>query len=372
MAQSDVETALDALYAAALDSNEWPRALAVLAENVGAVGTVILPFDQARASESVASESLAEGNAAYRSGWFQFDSRIQKAKDIHLPPGIVFLDSQHITPEFIQRDAFYQEFLGKYGLGSCLSYIADDPDGGLVTISTQRALKSGRYENTEISCFEILAPHIARAFTISSRFAQALALTSDFSSTLQHLTVGVIILDPKGRVRFVSEPARQLLGDGLQAPLGQVPRASTSTERMKLERLIADASEGRVVRAGAMAIRRPRCGRSLYVEVVGIRSEAVAAGITGVAGRAVMLLLRDLYRSASDQVIKVLQDLGLTPAEARIASLVGAGRSPRDIAEMGSVSTCTVRTQLKSVYGKLGISRQSELAILVTRIGDFS
>ncbi len=58
----------------------------------------------------------------------------------------------------------------------------------------------------------------------------------------------------------------------------------------------------------------------------------------------------------------------LTPAEARVAALIGGGLSPRHAAEKLDVSEGNVRTTLKHVFTKVGISRQSELAILLTKL----
>lgn len=63
-----------------------------------------------------------------------------------------------------------------------------------------------------------------------------------------------------------------------------------------------------------------------------------------------------------------LQLLGLTPAEARIARLVGAGHAPRAVADELELTLNTVRSAMKIVFDKLGISRQSELAKIVARL----
>lgn len=58
----------------------------------------------------------------------------------------------------------------------------------------------------------------------------------------------------------------------------------------------------------------------------------------------------------------LLQSLyDLTPAEARIASMLAKGISPREISEELELSRHTVRNQLKSVFLKTGTSRQGEL-----------
>jgi len=58
----------------------------------------------------------------------------------------------------------------------------------------------------------------------------------------------------------------------------------------------------------------------------------------------------------------------LNPAEARVAALIGGGLSPRHAAEKLDISEGNVRTTLKHVFTKVGISRQSELAILLTKL----
>jgi DNA-binding CsgD family transcriptional regulator len=56
-----------------------------------------------------------------------------------------------------------------------------------------------------------------------------------------------------------------------------------------------------------------------------------------------------------------------TPAEARLAALVGSGLSPRESAEKLGITEETARTVLKRVFSKTGVSRQSELAALLTK-----
>jgi DNA-binding CsgD family transcriptional regulator len=59
----------------------------------------------------------------------------------------------------------------------------------------------------------------------------------------------------------------------------------------------------------------------------------------------------------------------LTPAEARVAGLIAEGRSVEEITGSLSVSSNTVRTQLKSVFTKTGVGRQAELVTLLSAHG---
>ena len=76
---------------------------------------------------------------------------------------------------------------------------------------------------------------------------------------------------------------------------------------------------------------------------------ACALVVTAVAPRGI----------APAEVIRGLFDL--TPTEARIAHRIAAGVTVEAIAAEAGCSVGTVRQQLKSVFGKTGVSRQAEL-----------
>jgi len=59
---------------------------------------------------------------------------------------------------------------------------------------------------------------------------------------------------------------------------------------------------------------------------------------------------------------------GLTAAEARLAEALLLGLTPIDIAEQRNVSMPTVRTQLRSLFAKTGVTGQAELVKLLGRL----
>ena len=60
--------------------------------------------------------------------------------------------------------------------------------------------------------------------------------------------------------------------------------------------------------------------------------------------------------------------MGLTPAEARLAEIIGRGHTLRAVAEMSGITYETARAHLRSVFAKLSIRRQADLVVLVTRL----
>jgi DNA-binding CsgD family transcriptional regulator len=61
--------------------------------------------------------------------------------------------------------------------------------------------------------------------------------------------------------------------------------------------------------------------------------------------------------------------LGLTRGQARIAMAVGGGLSSKEAAAQLKLTDGTIRTVLKAVYERLGLTRQSQLVALVTKLG---
>lgn len=72
-----------------------------------------------------------------------------------------------------------------------------------------------------------------------------------------------------------------------------------------------------------------------------------------------VLCARDIRQAAVTRVL--LDQFGLTSAEAAVSAMLCAGTNLRDIAQARGAAVATVRNQVKSVMGKAGVRRQSEL-----------
>jgi DNA-binding CsgD family transcriptional regulator len=81
-----------------------------------------------------------------------------------------------------------------------------------------------------------------------------------------------------------------------------------------------------------------------------------------------LLLITDPLGDAPRDSQTMLQLMGLTQAEARLASRIGHGLSPRDAGSELGITENSARSLLKDIFAKLDIQRQSQLAHLVTRL----
>ena len=111
-----------------------------------------------------------------------------------------------------------------------------------------------------------------------------------------------------------------------------------------------------------MTVRRPSLSPRLAVHVKPVtdgeadyRSRQVAA---------LVLIVDPVDRARVDPAL-VQAALGLTPAQAGIAVLLAEGRTPREIAAATGRRYGTVRTHLKQIHARLGVSRQLDVVQLV-------
>ncbi len=169
---------------------------------------------------------------------------------------------------------------------------------------------------------------------------------------------GVVLVD-HGRVVEMNATARAFLGDGIVVRQGQL-RASVRGDQEGLDRLIAATWAPGDTTGEVAVLRRPSGRKSLL-------ARAVTTG-TGQTPGSVLVVVTDPERRTSSDPTRGLTLLGLTPSEARVAAMIGGGLSPRETAASLERSEGSVRASLQTVYSKLELGRQSELAHLVRNL----
>jgi DNA-binding CsgD family transcriptional regulator len=105
----------------------------------------------------------------------------------------------------------------------------------------------------------------------------------------------------------------------------------------------------------------------LYPSIYARLDAALASGapMARVAEDAVLGAFSDI---GPRQVARVRRQLGLTPTETQLALHLADGGTVASFAELRGTSPGTVRMQLKSIFAKSGVNRQSELALLVRQL----
>lgn len=189
-----------------------------------------------------------------------------------------------------------------------------------------------------------------------------------FLTLLARLGLAAILVGTDSTIRFMSDKAREVLGDGLLSVNGRL-KASVRGDQPLLRTAIARAVDGAA--SGVLepiAIQRRNGKHPLLIHVFPFGSGARSRGNGPSTVEAALLVVIDPDKRVASSPETGLRLLGLTRAQSVTAAIVGAGFAPRQAADRLGLSEATVRTTLNQIYARLGLSRQSELALLVARV----
>lgn len=179
---------------------------------------------------------------------------------------------------------------------------------------------------------------------------------------LEVLPTPVLLVDESLRLLFANASARQLLtaGAGIRIAAERVQLADADAQRM-LASLVASLmrpeESGR--RQRVVLARRTTSTRPLRLAALrmNLRDSDVDCETECMAG----LFIDDPDRRPQP-LFETLRDLyGVTAAEARLAFALYEGETIDAAAQRFGVSTLTVRTQLKSLFSRMGVHSQSQL-----------
>jgi DNA-binding CsgD family transcriptional regulator/PAS domain-containing protein len=220
------------------------------------------------------------------------------------------------------------------------------------------------FEPGELALFAALIPHFARALRTRREFQRLTAERDSLAAALDRVPRGIILTGPDGTIRHANRAAERMLGDGgaVTTRRGRlVARRSADTAR--IEALVSAASATAIGRAGVAsdAVALPMEGSTVAAALVAEPLAPQHAEDLGGVGAGALLFLSDPAASRRASVSRLAAVYGLTPAEAALAAEVAGGSGLGAAAAVLRISANTAKTQLKAVFGKVGVGRQAEL-----------
>jgi DNA-binding CsgD family transcriptional regulator len=266
-------------------------------------------------------------------------------------------DHDLFTPEEMDRDPAYAYFR-RHGFGWCAGTVIQAPSGDLMVFSWENAFRDGPFKPETIAALDPLRAHLARAALISGRLGLERARAA--ADALGLIGLPAAVLSRSHRLLAANSLLEKLIPHTVQDRPSRIGLADRRADALLGQALLElyGHTQGQV---RSIPVAATRIAPASIVHVVPVRG--VANDIFAAA--ACVLVITAVARSeiASVQVIQGLFDL--TPAEARIAHGIAAGKTIDELAAAAGLATGTVRHQLKSVFGKTGVSRQSDLVAIL-------
>jgi DNA-binding CsgD family transcriptional regulator/PAS domain-containing protein len=368
--QPSLHQAIRDIYSTTLEPTRWPQALQSIAESVGDVGAVLIYGRDDGKFGIVHSPSLEGCTAEYAAHWSHRDIRALRARERgYFLARDVITDRDVLTPEEMNTDPFYRDFLARHGLRYFAAAVVSPDPRVEVALSIQRVPERAPYTDAELQVIGELGAHVEQALRLGIRLMDAELVGAGLGAALTRIGMGVFALDSRGRVVFVNPAAQALQRDGLDVVDDRLVTSCSALSGLvdaEIARVIED-EDYPTAAPRPVVMARPQSGRPLALYVMPIPRSPRPAEVFLAHARAIVLVLNpDLEGPPDPSLVRDL--LGLTLGEARVAALIGSGLPPREAAEQLGVSVETARTVLKRVFEKVGVSRQSELAALMSKL----
>ena len=375
MHQETIERICELLYEAAVVPEMWPKALAALADATSAVNAHLAVWNsRENKSDFFASAHPDRGWETLYSTYYGAIAPYRQLLE-NRKIGEWIAIQHYFDRAFVQRDEHFNDFLLRIGgLYSVKGRVFETPSRDTyAVIGVLRSSKAGPLDGNEIGRLTAsLNGHLRRAAALHHKLSAARPNGRLLEAAIDKLSLGILVVDRRGKVLAANRTAQNMLqtGDALIERNG-VLRARHQDNNERLAHSVAGAAGSKRLGASDCICLSRQSGKPAYIATVAPLTEAVDLASMG-GDQAALILINEPEQNGAPGLHKALkQAFGLTPAEARTAALVGSGLAPQDVADQLGITVGTVRCELKSVFEKLAISRQSELAALVVRLAVF-
>lgn len=370
-ASDSFDRILSSLNEASFDDGLWPATSALIDKACGAKGNGLI------VAEGEGDDTRILFSGLYRRGerrldlerlyfdnYYPIDECVPRL--LELSDGKVVHMTELYTQEEMKTSPAYNEAMRIMGTQNGLMARMDGPCGTQIVWGLADPLKPGGWDASHFQLFQRLLPHIRQFVRVRQAIAGAEAAGATLTELLESTRVGIIHLDPQGRIAETNNKARNILrrGVGLLDRGGRL-HAGLQSDNSRLQRLLKRAMPTFCcvpATGGSITVKRPAALVPLVVHVSPVTPRQPDFGGRQVS---VIVLVDDPAGRSKIDPASVGAKLGLTALESQIAALLSEGNTVRQIAAATGRREGAVYWLLQQIYKKIGISRQVELVRLV-------
>lgn len=359
----------DAFHSAALGAGSWLDALAQLAQATGSRAGELIGLGSAN---TVPFNMVTDFGPDWVEEFLAIDGGNPAVNPFvrngaRAPAMKVLTSAEFVTPEERRSDFFVADFAQRHDMPHiCLSPLIRE-HGVLVGLAVLRSASQGEISAQQREVFASLAPHVRAA--VRTQIALGHQGAQIIAGTLEALSLAAFVCDRFGAVKAMTPTAEALVskGDALRLKNGQLRAANPADTRLLTEEI--DAAVGVII--------RPQTARTSAVVIRSALGEPLALTIVPLPRTEhafsfdprVLIVARAPDAQDPTRTRALLQSAyGLTAAEAEVALQLGNGEHAEAIAGSRGVSVTTVRAQIRSIFAKLGVRRQSELVARIRHL----
>lgn len=255
---------------------------------------------------------------------------------------------------------------GIFHIGGARFFDSETHEAGIAIF---RDKASGSWEEGELRVINEVIPHLRRALNIYAEFSRLRMKRDALLNGLDSLVVGLILYDKNALPLYINPTAKSIIRKhpGLKLHNDRLVLID-SEETGKLQQAIADIAEidsdDSLRQSVSIGVNHPGMETPLPLLITAIQTGMIMPELD-YEGARVAVYLGDPYLEQPISADHLISVYSLTKSEAQVAISVTNGHSIDEIANQSNHSVHTIRSQLKSIFRKTSVSRQSELVKLL-------
>jgi DNA-binding CsgD family transcriptional regulator len=254
--------------------------------------------------------------------------------------------------------------------GAVQAVVARDAEAGsLIVFAASLKECDGRATSREMAILHRLAPHIRHAVTVGDLLYKKDVAAQALTESLNAFEVGLVIVDAEEHVIHANRAAERMFRAG--APIckhyGRL-RVCGHEQNRELIDAIAQAleDESEIGASGAAVALSGNCSGTATAHVLPLKLDRGRVWPSSTSAAAVFVRRSDVEQPFD--IRAMARCFGLTSAEARLLDYLASGVTVFDAAAAIGIAKSTAKTQLQQIFAKTGVSRQSDLTALVSRL----
>lgn len=370
---------LDAIYEAGTSPGQWSCFVEKLGAAIGSGATVVFQ----------SHDHLIGNNSGFLSSNFdktfiapyvEYYSSINpwlRAID-SAPIGVTVNDYDALPHKNLVKTEFWADFVRPMDdFSAAVGVVVEKQQDRMLLIGSNFSWKHQSYYRPKIQkLYGSLAPHIQRAFGLQRSLEGRSLSDKTYLSVLDNLSNPVILVDQSGQAVFANAKAKSLLDTKIclrASRFAGIEFFDPSAQQLfsktiqAIVRGVHSGDESQFVVCGEFESQflatlvpfRPSAEKTGYFRDFNAKNVPVA-----------MLSIFSPNDRPKNQSRAMSLLYELSDAEGRLISSLQEGLSLKDHADTRQISVNTVRNQLKSIFVKTGVNRQSELIALASRLSN--
>jgi DNA-binding CsgD family transcriptional regulator len=359
---------VDSLHSAAIGERGWNAPLGALADATGSRSMQLCSVDSQTAVMFNTITNIDPAVDALYAESLSFNPRVSVVDKA--PVLEVLADGDFITADEIKKDRFYQEIAIPCDIPWVCMTTLERSRGVFVALAAIRSQRENHITTAEREIFSSFAPHVRAA--VRTRLALESHGIAVLTAVVDSLAIPLFICDRAGRVGNLTQASVSLVtsGRGLELREGRLCAAQAADHKAlsdAIDAVIDSRAKPGPPALRTVIIRDPNARGTLVLDVFALPSRGNTLDCFSFEPRA--LVVARGPRGDDARKVAILQAVhGLTAAECDIGLLLARGNTPEAIALNRGVAVGTVRAQIKTILGKMSVSRQIDLVLLLGQL----